>query len=270
MFVSFGPRFSFIFIDLLYGAKWASTNAPTLLSYYCGYILVIGVNGVTEAFLYAAISANELKTYTLLLMVFSGAYLAACALLARLGIEGLILANALNMLPRVAFSLRFAVTHFAAANNLAQTPCSDPPLSSAAPNNPIPTSPGPAGFLRACLPAAGVWAACALSWLGLGATAALLGLSEPALGVATGPRESVLPLYAAQVPVGCSVVVVICLNRWELAFVPLAWWSLWCCDKRKLSSATSRASIVSKAKAKSPSAQKNYAIKEFVHTFETQ
>ena len=39
--VTFGPNYARVAIQLLYGAAWASTDAPQLLSLYCFSLLVL-------------------------------------------------------------------------------------------------------------------------------------------------------------------------------------------------------------------------------------
>jgi len=105
----FGPGYSFVFLDLLYGARWsaAETGAAQLLSAYCGYILLMALNGVSEAFVSAVISTRELRHYNLWLVLCSALYVAACAALLRFGALGLIAANCANMALRIGYSAWF-------------------------------------------------------------------------------------------------------------------------------------------------------------------
>jgi len=107
LLISFGPPYSFVLLHLLYGSKWSSTDAPTALSYYCVYIFVMAINGVTEAFVAAVISARQMKGYNTALIAFSAVYLVACSLLIQYGSIGLIAANCINMTMRIAYSVYF-------------------------------------------------------------------------------------------------------------------------------------------------------------------
>jgi oligosaccharide translocation protein RFT1 len=121
----FGPAYSYVFLDLLYGSKWSSTAAPTILSYYCVYILFMALNGVTEAFVSAVISTRQLRTYNLCLIAFSVIYLAACALLLPYGSSGLIAANCINMSLRIAYSTWFIIRFFTQATGTVAAATSD-------------------------------------------------------------------------------------------------------------------------------------------------
>ena len=43
--VSFGPAFSYTALRLVYGVRWSETEAPAVLSAYCGYVLLLALNG---------------------------------------------------------------------------------------------------------------------------------------------------------------------------------------------------------------------------------
>ena len=51
--MAFGPPYAYTFIRLVYGQAWAATPAPGVLACYCLYILLLGVNGILEAFQHA-------------------------------------------------------------------------------------------------------------------------------------------------------------------------------------------------------------------------
>ena len=51
--VAFGPPYAYTFVRLAYGQTWAATPAPGVLAWYCLYILLLGVNGILEAFQHA-------------------------------------------------------------------------------------------------------------------------------------------------------------------------------------------------------------------------
>ena len=68
---------------------------------YCLYVLIIAVNGMTECFMFAAMSKEEVDAYNYKMMVFSVIFLAASWYLTFLGSVGFVIANCLNMLLRI-------------------------------------------------------------------------------------------------------------------------------------------------------------------------
>ncbi|KAB1210881.1 hypothetical protein CJ030_MR6G019728 [Morella rubra] len=98
VFMAFGPSYSYSLIRLLYGRKWSDGEASTALRYYCLYIIVLAMNGTSEAFLHAVATENQLKRSNDSLLVFSLIYVALNVLLIRsAGAVGLILANSLTV-----------------------------------------------------------------------------------------------------------------------------------------------------------------------------
>ncbi|KAK8598826.1 hypothetical protein V6N13_076772 [Hibiscus sabdariffa] len=61
IFLAFGPSYSYCLIRLLYGQKWSDGEASTALRYFCVYIIVLAINGTSEAFLHAVATENQLK-----------------------------------------------------------------------------------------------------------------------------------------------------------------------------------------------------------------
>ncbi|KAG4171239.1 hypothetical protein ERO13_A12G197600v2 [Gossypium hirsutum] len=112
IFLAFGPSYSYCLIRLLYGQKWSDGEASAALRYYCLYIIVLAMNGTSEAFLHAVATENQLKCSNNSLLVFSLIYVALNVLLIRsVGAIGLILANSLNMILRIIYSAIF-IKHF--------------------------------------------------------------------------------------------------------------------------------------------------------------
>ncbi|KAK8537228.1 hypothetical protein V6N12_043401 [Hibiscus sabdariffa] len=111
IFLAFGPSYSYCLIRLLYGQKWSDGEASTALRYYCLYIIVLAMNGTSEAFLHAVATENQLKRSNHLI-VFSIIYVALNFLLVgSAGAVGLILANSLTMVLRIIYSAIF-IKHF--------------------------------------------------------------------------------------------------------------------------------------------------------------
>lgn len=48
-----GLTFSGLFLRLAYTDKWATPSAISIMHYYCVYCMFMGINGITEAYVYA-------------------------------------------------------------------------------------------------------------------------------------------------------------------------------------------------------------------------
>ncbi len=111
--VSLGPPLAYFALDLLYGVRVAATAGPDILRAYCVYVSLLGLNGVTEAFVRATISPGQQYRLNALLVVFSSVYVVACFVLMQssLGSVGLVYANCISMALRLAYSLYFIRGH---------------------------------------------------------------------------------------------------------------------------------------------------------------
>ncbi|EXC13931.1 Protein RFT1-like protein [Morus notabilis] len=113
VFMAFGPGYSYSLIRLLYGQKWSDGEASKALQYYCLYIIVLAMNGTSEAFLHAVADENQIKRSNDSLFVFSLIYLVMNITLIRsAGAVGLIVANSLNMILRILYSGLFIKRFF--------------------------------------------------------------------------------------------------------------------------------------------------------------
>uniref|UniRef100_M4EIS3 Protein RFT1 homolog n=1 Tax=Brassica campestris TaxID=3711 RepID=M4EIS3_BRACM len=108
IFMAFGPGYSYSLIRLLYGEKWSDGEASLALQFYCLYIIVLAMNGTSEAFLHAIGTEDQLKRSNDMLLVFSLVYITLNILLIRsAGAIGLILANSLSILHPYIYICRF-------------------------------------------------------------------------------------------------------------------------------------------------------------------
>ncbi|KAF3433167.1 hypothetical protein FNV43_RR24269 [Rhamnella rubrinervis] len=99
VFMAFGPSYSYSLIRLLYGQKWSDGEASAALRYYCIYIIVLAMNGTSEAFLHAVATENQLKRSNDSLLIFSFIYVVLNVLLIQsAGAVGLIVANSISIL----------------------------------------------------------------------------------------------------------------------------------------------------------------------------
>ncbi|XP_057952249.1 uncharacterized protein LOC131146589 [Malania oleifera] len=111
--LAFGPSYSYSLMRILYGQRWSDGEAATALQYYCFYVVVLAMNGTSEAFLHAVATENQLKRSNDSLLIFSLIYLVLNVLLIRLaGAAGLVLANSLNMIFRIIYSAVFIKQYF--------------------------------------------------------------------------------------------------------------------------------------------------------------
>ncbi|XP_059452441.1 uncharacterized protein LOC132183062 isoform X1 [Corylus avellana] len=124
VFMAFGPSYSYSLIRLLYGRKWSDGEASTALRYYCLYIIFLAMNGTSEAFLHAVATENQLKRSNDSLLVFSLIYIVLNVLLIRsAGAVGLILANSLNMILRILYSMVFIKRYFQDSSSFSFSSC---------------------------------------------------------------------------------------------------------------------------------------------------
>lgn len=102
VFASFGPAYSHLLLHLLYGTAWSATAAPRVLAWYCFYIMVMAVNGLCEAFVQGVATKGELRSYNYWMVIFSVFFLCAVVVLMPYGAVGIVGANILKMVSRIA------------------------------------------------------------------------------------------------------------------------------------------------------------------------
>ncbi|ORZ36105.1 Rft protein-domain-containing protein [Catenaria anguillulae PL171] len=110
--IVFGTQYSRALLLLLAGRQWGAADlgwsgAPTALAAYCWFIPILGVNGITEAFVTSVAGPNDLAEQNVWLIggaaVFAGTAFAAYPL----GATGLVIANAVHLLVRIVWSFKF-------------------------------------------------------------------------------------------------------------------------------------------------------------------
>ncbi|ORZ29224.1 Rft protein-domain-containing protein [Catenaria anguillulae PL171] len=110
--IVFGTQYSRALLLLLAGRQWGAADlgwsgAPTALAAYCWFIPILGVNGITEAFVTSVAGPNDLAEQNMWLVggaaVFAGTAFAAYPL----GATGLVIANAVHLLVRIVWSFKF-------------------------------------------------------------------------------------------------------------------------------------------------------------------
>ena len=106
------PQVFPILIQALLGSRsqWNSAETSSLLSAYSYYIPCLAINGVLDAFVTSVATEAELGAQSLMMIGVTMIYLSAAYLamtIMQLGAVGLVYANILNMLLRIAFSMWF-------------------------------------------------------------------------------------------------------------------------------------------------------------------
>ena len=57
--LSFGYAYSYLALDIYGGSLLSGGSGPTLLKWYCVYVLLLALNGVTECFVFATMSQSR-------------------------------------------------------------------------------------------------------------------------------------------------------------------------------------------------------------------
>ena len=114
--VIFGPNFARLAVFHLLSPQWRCEDTVQTLSAYCLYVFTLGLNGVTEAFVYAVASPSDFSWINNGLIVSSLFYALSIWALnnySSFGTSGIILSGAVSMLCRIAFSYSFIQRYFA-------------------------------------------------------------------------------------------------------------------------------------------------------------
>ncbi|KAI9888750.1 MAG: Oligosaccharide translocation protein rft1 [Vezdaea aestivalis] len=107
---SIGPTAAPLFLNLIAGKRWAAYGAGHVLGIYCNYIPLLAVNGVLEAFVSSTATSAQLRGQSVWMVGFSLVFAGAGFLFLRVlqwGAEGLVWANAVNMVARIIWSAVF-------------------------------------------------------------------------------------------------------------------------------------------------------------------
>ncbi|XP_061543966.1 protein RFT1 homolog isoform X2 [Phycodurus eques] len=109
----FGYAYSGLALDIYGGSLLSSGAGPSLLQCYSCYVLLLAVNGVTECFVFAAMSQEEVDKYNLVMLALSASFLFLSYMLTWwAGSVGFILANCLNMALRITHSVVYIRRYF--------------------------------------------------------------------------------------------------------------------------------------------------------------
>ncbi|XP_076870595.1 man(5)GlcNAc(2)-PP-dolichol translocation protein RFT1 [Brachyhypopomus gauderio] len=126
----FGYSYSHLALHIYGGELLSSGTGPTLLRCYSFYVLLLALNGITECFVFAAMSKEQVDRYNLMMLALSASFLLISYwLTCLLGSVGFILANCCNMALRSIHSLVFIHRYFRHSDHT--------PLSGLCPNSAV-------------------------------------------------------------------------------------------------------------------------------------
>jgi len=109
----FGMPYSYLALKIYGGDLLISGQGPSLLRWYCFYVLFLALNGITECFAMATMQQADVEKHQKRLVIFSCGYLIACFVLVRpFGSIGFVVANCLNMLLRIFYSCNLIENFF--------------------------------------------------------------------------------------------------------------------------------------------------------------
>jgi oligosaccharide translocation protein RFT1 len=116
VFICFATNYSSTLIDLLAGSKWSiKSNAPVVLAMYCIYVPFMGINGITEGFVQAVATKQDLTSLSYFMILFSACFITSGFFFMywlQMGAIGLILANMVNLGIRIGYSWYFISNYF--------------------------------------------------------------------------------------------------------------------------------------------------------------
>ncbi|KAK8076542.1 hypothetical protein PG994_003814 [Apiospora phragmitis] len=115
LILTLGPFGAPLLVQLIAGPAWASSGAGLVLAQYCLYLPLLALNGIAEAFVSSVAAEADVHRQSLWMAAFSVAFAAAGFVTLRvldLGAPGLVYANAVNMLGRIAWSGAFIKRYF--------------------------------------------------------------------------------------------------------------------------------------------------------------
>uniref|UniRef100_A0A8C2K4L2 Protein RFT1 homolog n=1 Tax=Cyprinus carpio TaxID=7962 RepID=A0A8C2K4L2_CYPCA len=109
----FGYAYSHLALDIYGGELLSSRAGPAFLRCYSCYVLLLAINGVTECFVFATMSKEEVDRYNLVMLGLSASFLLLSYWLTwMLGGVGFILANCCNMALRITHSIVYIHRYF--------------------------------------------------------------------------------------------------------------------------------------------------------------
>lgn len=113
VFVIFGIAYCELVVDVIFSSAWRNDEMVRTLQAYCVYLFMLGLNGVTEAFVQSVASTDNFWFINVGFIVSSGVFACGCFLLVgSLGTGGVVIAGALSMSTRISFSWYIISTYW--------------------------------------------------------------------------------------------------------------------------------------------------------------
>ncbi|KAM7350524.1 man(5)GlcNAc(2)-PP-dolichol translocation protein RFT1 [Cochliomyia hominivorax] len=105
----FGQSYAHTVLLLYGGADFVADDLPVvLLKWHCLAIYFLAINGITEGYMFATNTSQDIDKYNYLMAIFSISFLVLSYVLTSIfGPVGFIFANCINMFSRICFSTRF-------------------------------------------------------------------------------------------------------------------------------------------------------------------
>ncbi|XP_066452379.1 man(5)GlcNAc(2)-PP-dolichol translocation protein RFT1 [Eleutherodactylus coqui] len=108
LIIAFGYAYSQLALDIYGGSLLSAGSGPVLLRFYCLYVLLLAINGVTECFTFASMSKENVDRFNYIMLGLSLSFLCLSYYMTIwLGSVGFILANCFNMGLRISHSLHY-------------------------------------------------------------------------------------------------------------------------------------------------------------------
>jgi oligosaccharide translocation protein RFT1 len=106
---SFGPSYSFTAVHILLSHRWSSTEAPALLGFYSGVLVLLASNGILEAYSHARMSNAQLANGNAWLLLVTCVQVVLMWMAHAVGDDArfLLAIDSVAMLARIAYSLTF-------------------------------------------------------------------------------------------------------------------------------------------------------------------
>ena len=132
MFSIFGPFYARAFVNLVLGPRWYSEDIINTISSFCFYILIMGLNGVSEAFCQSVVLKRHMYILTIGLCCGSIIFaVSASAFIDSMGTTGIVLSIAASMFVRLLFNLSYIYASYQApAVYIVDSPSPSPSSSS--------------------------------------------------------------------------------------------------------------------------------------------
>ncbi|CAI2162383.1 14443_t:CDS:2 [Funneliformis geosporum] len=115
LFIGLATNYTGTLIDLLVGPVWSKSLAPFALSFYCIYVPIMGINGITEAFVVAVATEETLSALNYWLITFSAGFVGTGIIFMKglsAGAVGLIAANMFNLSTRILWSWNYIKSYY--------------------------------------------------------------------------------------------------------------------------------------------------------------